>query len=165
LITVIKDIIYYLLLFVTDNNGNAKTGLAVTYIIYKTIDNSIIDSGSLVDLGNGVYKNNYTFTENGQYYIVYNTPVNYTNEIETVNVTSDIAKESTLLRVLGLSDENKKITDTVHDANGNLTYAIVKLYPSATDFDNETNMLASYEFNAVYNINGLMQDMGVKRIS
>lgn len=156
---------YYLELFITDINGNPKTGLTPTYTIYKTIDDSVVSTDNLVDVGNGLYKNSYVFTTNGQYYIVYTTASGYTDELESIMVQNELAKEDTLLRVLGLSDENKRILNTTHDTNGNLTSALVKIYPSATDFDNDTNVLATYEFNATYNGSGLMQTVGVKRIS
>lgn len=164
LLCVYINTVYYLQLFITDINGNPKIGLHPTYTIYKSIDDSIITSGSLTDIGNGIYKTSYTFTEIDKYYIVYNTPNGYTDEVESINIISDLAKESTLLRVLGLSDENKKIYNTIHDSDGNLTYALVKIYPSSTDFENDTNIMAIYEYNATYNTSGLMQIMGVKRI-
>ena len=163
--SVTQNTIYYLLLFVTDINGEAKTGLTITYTIYKSSDNSIVTSGNLIDLANGTYKANYTFSDVGQYYIVYNTPSNYTDEIEALSVTSEYAQESTLLRVLGLSDENKRIINTVHDTDGNITSALIKIYASASDFENDINTLATYEFSATYNTTGLMQTMGIKRLT
>jgi len=161
----ILNTIYYLELFVTDNVGDPVTGLTTTFVIYKASDNSIITSGSLTDKGNGTYQSSYTFTVLGQFYIIYTTPSEYTNEIETVLVMEDYAKDDDLLRNLGLSDENKKISDTVHNSTGNITYAIVRLFPSATDFDNDTNVMATYEYNATYDANGLMLTMGIKRLS
>ena len=161
----IINTLYYLELFITDIDGNPKTGLLASYSIYKSSDDSLVISGSLTDKGNGIYKNSYTFTELGQYYIIYSAPDGYTDEVEDINVIQEYAKEMDLLRVLGLSDENKKILNTVHDVDGNLTSALVKIYPSATDFENDTNVLATYEFNATYNTTGLMQTMGIKRIS
>ena len=67
----ILNIIFYFHLLVTDPNGDSKTGLNVTYIIYKSSDNSIVNSGTLVDVGNGAYEGSYTFTSSGQYYIIY----------------------------------------------------------------------------------------------
>jgi hypothetical protein len=154
---------YYLELFITDVSGNPKAGLNPTYTIYKSTDDSIIAGGNLIDIGNGLYKNSYIFLVTGQYYIIYTTPEDYSDEIESIIVQNEIAKESTLLRVLGLSDENKKILNTVHDSDGNLTNATVKIYPTLVDFDNDTNVSAIYEYDATYNSNGLMQTMGVKR--
>lgn len=162
--TILNEI-YYLELFVTNTIGSPVTGLSTTFIIYKASDNSIVTSGSLTDKGNGTYQSLYTFTVLGEYYIIYTTPLTYSNEIETISVIEDYAKDDDLLRNLGLSDENKKILDTVHDANGQITYAIVKLFPSATDFDNDTNVMATYEYNATYDGNGLMLTMGIKRTS
>jgi hypothetical protein len=159
----ILNTVYYLELFVTDINGNPITGLITNYTIYKSVDDSIVNSGSLIDVGNGVYKASYTFTALGQYYIIYNVPSGYTDEVEMIFVVQDYAKDVDLARVLGLSDENKKILNTVYDANGNLLSALVKLYSSATDFTNDTNVLATYDFSATYDMNDLMITMGVKR--
>jgi hypothetical protein len=165
MINVVKDTIYNLIIFITDNLGNGKTGLSVTYKIYKSSDNSLITTSSLIDSGNGIYKGTYTFINIDHYYIVYETPNGYTDEIEAINVILDLAKENTLLRVLGLSDENKRITNTVHDNYGNITGATIKIYPTATDFENDTNTLATYIYSATYNSSHLMVTMGIKRTS
>jgi len=154
---------YFLELFVTDLSGSPVTGLSPTYVIYKSSDNSVVDSGSFIDEGNGVYHASYTFSALGQYYIIYSTPVNYTDEIENIMVIDRYAREDDLLRALGLTDENKKILDTEHNSDGQLTHAIIELYPSAIDFDNNTNVMATYEYNATYNGSGLMLTMGIKR--
>lgn len=154
---------YYPELFVTDLNGDPVTGLTTSFNIYKSSDNSLVTSGSLTDKGNGIYQASYIFTVLGQYYIIYTTPTNYTDEVENLLVIERYAREEEVLRTLGLTDENKKILDTVHNANGQITYAVIKLYPSATDFDNDTNVMATYEYNATYDVNGLMLTMGIKR--
>jgi len=157
--------IFYFHLFITDSKGNPKTGLTVTYKIYKSNDNSIIASGTALNVGNGTYDGSYTFTEAGQYYIIYTTPSKYTDEIESIYADKEFAKQEELLRSLGLNDENKKIINPVYDANGCLTYAEVELYPSALDFVNNTNVLATYVMNATYDANARMETFGVKRTS
>lgn len=160
----ILNTIFYFHILVTDSNGDPKTGLTVTYVIYKSSDNSVVNSGTLVDVGNGTYDSSYTFTTSGQYYIIYTTPSTYTDEIEGIYADKEWAKQEELLRSLGLNDENKKISDTIYDANSNLTSATVKLYPSALDFVNDTNVMATYEFTATYNAQNEMLAMGVKKI-
>lgn len=159
-----KDTTYTIELFVIEVTGEPSTGLTTSYIVYKSSDNSIVDSGSLTEIGDGIYTSSYLFDTLGQYRIVYNTPSGYTDEIESIFVVTESAKNSDMLRTLGLSDENKKILDTVHDANGNITGATIKIYPSATDFENDTNVLATYEYSSSYDANGLMTNMGIKRI-
>lgn len=162
---VVVNTTYYLELFVTDSDGSPVNGISASFTIYKASDNSVISSGSLTDKSNGTYQNSYTFTETGQFYVIYTTPSGYTDEIETLNIVEETAKETDLMRLLGLSDENKRIINTVHDANGQITSAIVKLYPSKTDYENDTNVFATYEYEATYNASGLMQTMGIKRTS
>jgi hypothetical protein len=160
---VVRNTTYKLLILVTDNTGAGVVGLTINYSIYDN-NNTLVYSGTLSDSGNGIYDDSYVFTDINQYYILYETPNGYTNEIEHINIVQDYAKETTLLRALGLSDENKRILNTIHDSNGSLTNATIKIYPNATDFENDTNVLAVYEYEATYNTLGLMQTMGIKRI-
>jgi len=161
---VIINTTHYIELFVTDTDGNAVTGISVTFVIYKSSDNSTVTSGSLTDIGNGIYQSSYSFSILGEYYILYTTPSGYTNEVESISVEEAIATSDTLLRVLGLSKENQKIIDTVYDENHNLLSSTIRLYPSATDFENDTNVFAIYEMTATYNALNEAQFCGFKRI-
>ncbi|HED06346.1 MAG TPA: hypothetical protein ENI61_06655 [Ignavibacteria bacterium] len=159
------DQVFYLNLFITDLNGDPKTGLITSYTIYKASDDSVIVSGSLMDIGNGAYNASYIFTELGQFYIIYNTPSEYTNEIASILIESECAKSEELLRVLGLTGENKRILNTIYDSNQNLTYSYVKIYKNASDFVADINEIATYEMTATYSTNNEMQEMGVKRLT
>lgn len=57
-------------------------------------------------------------------------------------------------RVLGLTQENFRIFSPVHDSNNNLTSATIKIYPSKTDTDADTNIIDTYSMNATYDGNG-----------
>lgn len=153
---------YYLELFVTDTNGNPVTGLSVTYSIYKSIDNTLISNGALTEIGNGVYQKSYIFNTIGQYRVIYTTPTNYTDEIETIMVRPKVATEDVLLRILGLSQENYRIFNPVYDSYKNMTSATIKIYSNATDCDNDVSPLATYEVTATY-IKELMKTYKFKR--
>jgi len=75
--------------------------LSVSYSIYKSEDNSVIDSGSLSNPGNGMYTGSYLCDTLGQYYIIYTTPSGYTDELESIMVSSETAKADVLARILG----------------------------------------------------------------
>lgn len=97
----------------------------------------------------------------------------YTREAEqmvvTVNDTDDIALM--MVRVLGLVHENVFIDSTVHDVNGQLVSARVRVFSSkahvelATDGGSETDgLVATYEMATVYESAGLMGSYRMKRI-
>lgn len=97
----------------------------------------------------------------------------YTREAEqmvvTVNDTDDIALM--MVRVLGLVHENVFIDNTVHDINGQLVAARVRVFSSkayvelATDGGTETDGLVStYEMSTVYEGQGIMGSYRMKRI-
>lgn len=148
-----KDTTYYLEMLVTDKFGSPKSGLTITYTIFDSNNNSVIVSGSLTDLGNGIYKNSYLFDTLGQFRVLYTTPSNYTDEMESMFVYSETAKEQTLLKVLGLSHSNYRIFSTNYDVNGNLLSTTVKIYPTSIDANNDTNEISIYNMVATYNVN------------
>jgi len=141
---------FYLKLFITDSLGNPKTGLSVGYTIKKASDDSLVISGSLVDSGSGMYSASYLFDTLGQYYSVYTTPENYTDEMEQIIVQSKVAQQDSLLRSLGLAQSNYRILNSVYDGNGDLTSATTRLYNNATDANNDTNHFAEYAVTIGY---------------
>jgi len=147
-----KGTTYYLESLVTDQNGDGITGLTVTYKVIRSSDNSLLASGSLTDVGDGVYQGSYLFSNNGQYRVIYFSPVGYTNEIETINVSdaSNVAISEKIDRILGLSQENYRIFDSKWNADNNMTYGIIKIYENPDDVDTDTNPMAVYEVKAFY---------------
>lgn len=156
---------YYLNLTVLNVNGKGQTGLTVTYAIYLASTNALVTSGTLTQGLNGLYYGSYTFTSEGQYYINYTTPAGYTNEMEIVIVEKEHAKAENLLRLLGLSDEYKRIVNPVYNSAGNLLSATVRIFSNVTDYDNNTNPIATYEMLSTYNVDYDMTSFGVKRVS
>ena len=53
-------------------------------------------------------------------------------------------------RILGLTQENFRITSTTYNAAGLLTSATTKIYPTKADCDADTNPIATYLLTAVY---------------
>lgn len=89
--------------------------------------------------------------------------------VVTVNDTDDIALM--MVRVLGLVHENVFIDNTVHDINGQLVAARVRVFDSkasvelATDGGSETaGLIATYEMGTVYESQGIMGTYRMKRV-
>lgn len=53
-------------------------------------------------------------------------------------------------RTLGLTQENFRLFDMQYDNNHYLISAIIKIYPTATDCENDTNEMAEYQLTASY---------------
>lgn len=92
---------------------------------------------------------------------------NFSTNEDSLSALSDQLDnmQDVLHRILGLSDENIHIDQYNYDNNGDLTDAVVTLYPSAADLDNQTNAIATYELNAQYNNQGDLIDYRIKRTS
>lgn len=61
---------------------------------------------------------------------------------------SDISLD--VKRVLGLSQENYRVTGQTYDANDNLISGIITIYPSAADLNSDMNAIATYVISASY---------------
>lgn len=160
-----KDTIYYLETLVIDRNGDPVTGLTVTYKIIKSSDNSLVTSGTLNDVGFGVYQNSYTFTQLGQYRVLYTTPSKYSDEIETVLVVSASATSDELIRILGLCQENYRLYHPRYDRRGNMLEATIKIYATKADCDNDVNPIATYNVDAEHDFKGLLKNYKCTRIA
>ena len=161
-----KNTTYYLEILVTDKKGDPVTGLSLTYGIYKSLDNSLVTSGSLTDVGNGMYQASYSFDTVGQYRVLYTTPQTYSNEVETILVIEAVAKQLELLRALGLAQENHRIFSPVYAYIAGqycMTSGTVKIYGSATDCDNDTNPIATYQVTATFDTKARMTSYKSKR--
>lgn len=152
---IVQNSTYVLEILVTDSSGTGIPGLSVTYAIYNSDTNLLIDSGSLTDLGTGIYKKAKLFNTLGQFRIEYTTPTNYTDEIETVLVVADLlpaikTETDKIKYILGLVHENMVMTNQVYDVDGNLTAATIKLYNSAVEATAQVNEFATYAITASY---------------
>lgn len=74
---------------------------------------------------------------------------------------------SKLKRILGLNQENIRITDHVYDLNGNLIQSTIQTYNSKADLEdiaqNSTNHLAKYEMRASYDSTGNLSSYSVTK--
>ena len=156
-----QNAIYPILVSVIDTNGNFITTLSVTYEIRKSVDNSLVTSGTLANVGN-IYLDTVTLTEKGDYYILYFTPTGYENGEEKIVVqehtNDDLASDldslaSNLAKVLGLSYSNYRTSNHVFNASNCLTSAKISIYNSASDTDSETNPITEYTVTYTYDTN------------
>ena len=159
---------YYLEVSIVDENGNGVCELNIGFFVYRSSDNHLIESGNLVELGEGIYQRLISLAETGQYRVLYKTPDKYCNSIETLIVTernmNDIPEIINKLdRILGLSGENKRLFDLVYDNNKNVISATIKIYANKQDANNDNNAIAVYKTIAEYNLNAEMINMrGIK---
>ena len=72
--------------------------------------------------------------------------------------------EELLKRILGLSQENYRIISPTYDSNGNLLTSILRIYPTATDCNNDTNKTAEYHVDATYDSQGIMTAYKVTKV-
>lgn len=71
--------------------------------------------------------------------------------------------EAMTTRILGLSQENFRFFGHVYDGDGNLTSANIRIYPTSTDVENNTNYTDAYRVLASYT-GGKLSDYQVLKI-
>lgn len=153
---------YILEVLLMDFDGQRIAGKDVFYKIYRSSDNVEIDSGTLADMGNGLYKGEYLFSETGQYRIEYLMPDGWDDIVETIIVdnheTSTISNIYDMVRrILGLSQENYILEPIEYNVHLQLTKARIKIYENATDCEQEINPIDVYNVEAVYDVDGRLQ--------
>lgn len=88
------------------------------------------------------------------------------NEAKIDTLTSSVtahrtAVESKIVDILGLVQSNTVISNQTYDVNNNLTSATIKIYPTATDANNDTNIIKTFNMSATYDGNGLLNNYKV----
>lgn len=85
------------------------------------------------------------------------------NETKIDTLTSSLsALTSDIETILALLHENSEVVNQTYDSNGNLLTAIIKHYASATDLENQTGAIRTFELTASYTSN-LLTDFQIKR--
>lgn len=63
--------------------------------------------------------------------------------------------------ILGLSQQNYRLSNHVYDTGNRLTSVTIKLFVNKSDCDNDINNFADYTMTASYDVNGLLNDYKV----
>jgi len=139
---------------VLDNNGKLTTESPVS------VDYSIVNSLTLVEVFSGtmevegdIFIANVSFDTVGQYLVTFTTPSENEDVIETIIVEEENAKENTILRALGLMQENFRIFNPTYiSRNGEQcqTGGTIKIYANASDCNNDLNAIATYTLTATF---------------
>jgi len=163
-----KNIEYKLELSIIDTRGNFVSGLNITYKIYKSLDNSLFDTGTMTEIGtSGIYNISVIFPESIQYRVEYYTPNKYENGIETINVEEISDIRELVTKVLGLCQSNYRIFSPHYitkKGQACMDSATIKTYPTAIDCENDTNKLAEYHIIATFDNNANMTGYKVKEV-
>lgn len=70
------------------------------------------------------------------------------------NETKIDALQTGITEILGLTHSNTRLLDVVNDANGNMTSATQKIYPTKADTIADTNAIYVYSITATYDADG-----------
>jgi len=167
-----QSTVYPLIVAVLDTQGKYVTSLTVTYEVRRSSNNNLETSGTMTGIGN-IYLANITLADLDKYYVLYLTPTGYENGEEELIVESatltDIDLQLTvlldkLIKTLGLSQSNYRLTNQTYNEAGCLTSAVISIYSNAADTNAENLPIAQYQVTAVYNVNLQLIDYKVTEI-
>lgn len=92
----------------------------------------------------------------------------HTSALTDMAKDSTVAKEATLsaigvlvLRILGLTQENQYIDNTIFDADNHMLTARIRTYTDAASVGTGVNVLATYNVTATYDVDGNMSSFKV----
>jgi hypothetical protein len=146
---------------VADSSNNLVSGIDSTSFIVHLFDpsgNEVSSSSNVTisELGYGHYRSQLIPTTVGMWYMVAYHPTYFNwGKSGSIQVFSnDFDTITTLLtRVLGLTQENFYIDNTVYDENQSLTSGRIRIYSDATSVGSNNNITATYNITTTYTDN------------
>lgn len=161
----------YVISFFTEG-GTPRTGLSAKIDIWRVSDNvRVVNQLAMSEIGGGFYKYQFsaydpmleyaircdgglTLSEGERYTFAGNE--GFHDDITDIKATVD-SIEILVKRILGLSQENYRIFNSVYDVEGKrLVGCSIKIYNNKSDCDNDENWIARYTMSANYGENGQM---------
>jgi len=159
--------------------GSPKLGLTPTISIWRVSDNVLlINEVGMSEVGGGFYKYNFVAYDGQQEYAIrcdggvaqpfkerYMYAGNEGFHDDILDIKDDVSAIDTLVRrILGLSQENYRLFNTVYDGTGErLVSCLIKIYNNKSDCDNDVNEITSYNMESVYAMNGQLSSYKVTR--
>lgn len=118
------------------------------------------------EIGNGFYRVKFTPNVLGNWTLVIKNNTYFADgKGENYTCVSSLGGETLrdwVERILGLSQQNYKVTNQRYDKYTNLIYSIIKTYRTPEDCNNEINPIATYEMTSTWDKRGHL--MGYKVI-
>lgn len=172
---IVTDNVAYDEFIVLDKHNNIVTGLTdgnFTKNLYDPDGNERANTTSPItvtvnELGNGAYRVNFTPDKDGNWFLIlyHATYFDYGKGENYFSTDSSIASiADTLKRIVGLCQENYRIINPVYDNRRNMISGTIRLYPTPTDVDNDTNPIAEYQIVASHNNKNHVTGYKVKRV-
>jgi len=139
-----------------------------TIKLYDPTDSEIYDGSNvnIVELSNGHYYASFIPNKVGKWFIVvYHAtyfPWGKSNDIQVFN--NDFDSISTILsRILGLTQENYYVYDTIYNTSGNMTSSKIRIYEDGAIVGGSTDIIAEYNVSATYT-NNKMDTYSVEKV-
>jgi len=180
----------YIIAFYTDD-GAPKTGLSPTIRIRKVSDNSLlVTDAAMAELGDGWYKYDYgAYDEELDYAVRCDAGSSLTtadrykyagNESFIDDINTKLSNEhgygswgfadgtaginAKLDRILGLTQENYYVDNTVFNSGGMMTSSRIRTYSNPASIGTANDVIATYTMTATYNGSNEMQSYKVEKV-
>lgn len=155
---------------VSDNYHVGVAGLNIGAFDLRIYNDSGVEKSSIVfnnlqDLGNGDYRLTYTPDSEGTWstYIFHTLYFPYGKSSFTIVKQYDITDVGDMLkRILGLTQENYYVYDTVYDGS-NMISSKIRIYSDGASVGTTNNVIANYNVTTTYDGSGNMETYSVVR--
>lgn len=156
---------------VLDMANNLVDNIPVTEFtahLYDPFNNEIYDGSNVtfINIDNGNYKASFVPNQVGNWLLIVYHPEYFpwgkSDDIQVFH--NDFDSMTVLLeRILGLTQENYTVSDTVYDNDNNMTSSKIKIYSDSASVGTTNNIIAEYNVSASYN-NGNLENYSVIKV-
>jgi len=122
---------------------------------------------SFQELGNGNYRANFTPNLIGQWLLcIYHNTYFPLGKNSSITVSEKDIDDVYVIssRILGLSQENYFLDNNIYDVDGRLTFGRIRTYTNSMSVGTTNNILAVYNIEANYNVDGSLNTYSVSKI-
>ena len=147
-------------------SGIPATGLTPELTVWELDGSSPLSGVSMTEVAGGFYYYNFTGYDYTVDYVfqAYESSLSPYEQYSVGTNEADIINESPLMKqILGLSQSNFEMTGQTYSVSGSLETCVINIYPTAADLSGGTNVTATYDVLASYDVNGLLDDYKVTK--
>lgn len=142
--------------YFTSANAPA-TGLNPTISVWTLDGTAVVNAQPMIEIAGGFYYYDFSGYDYTEDYVIQAYESSLAPSEQYVIGSNDVdsqRSQGVIKQILGMVQSNFRMENQTYDGEGRLLTANVYTYPTATDANNDTNVLHSYAVTASYDGSG-----------
>ena len=140
-------------------------GLSPTISVWTLNGTPVVNAQPMQEIAGGFYYYGFAGYDHTVDYVIQGYASTLQPSEQYVIGSNDVdsqRSQGVIKQILGMVQSNFRMKDQTYDVDGRLETATIKTYPTATDTENDTNVLHSYTVFADYDGSGNLIEYKVK---